>query len=273
MNLVANALAQSNDHILSFFTQMRTELAFYIGCLNLHERLAGISEPVCFPIPSGIGRERQSAEQLYDVCLALNVGQPVIGNDLHADGKNLVVITGANKGGKSIFLRALGLAQLMMQAGMFVAAARFPVDVAHGVFTHFKREEDATMKSGKLDEELGRMSEIVDHLGSGSMVLFNESFAATNEREGSEIARQIVEAMTETGMKVYFVTHLFEFAHGLYERSLRSAMFLRAERREDGERTFKLKESAPLQTSFGQDLYNRIFEGTARNEVSGVNHD
>jgi len=36
------------------------------------------------------------------------------------------------------------------------------------------------------------MSEIADYLGPNSMVLFNESFAATNERDGSEIARQIV---------------------------------------------------------------------------------
>ncbi|RAZ91501.1 DNA mismatch repair protein MutS [Mesorhizobium hawassense] len=273
VNLVANALAQSNDHILSFFTQLRTELAFYLGCQNLHERLARIGEPVCFPIASGVGRDRQSGEQLYDVCLAVNIGRPVIGNDLHAEGKNLVVITGANQGGKSTFLRAVGLAQLMMQAGMFVAATTFQADVAHGVFTHFKREEDTTMKSGKLDEELARMSEIVDRLGSGSLVLFNESFAATNEREGSEIARQVVGALTETGIKVYFVTHLFEFAHGLYERNLRNAMFLRAERREDGARTFKLSESAPLQTSFGQDLYSRIFEGTAHKEVSGISHD
>ena len=35
LNLVANALSQSNDHILSFFAMLRTELAFYIGCLNL----------------------------------------------------------------------------------------------------------------------------------------------------------------------------------------------------------------------------------------------
>ena len=34
LNLVANALSQSNDHILSFFAMLQTELAFYVGCLN-----------------------------------------------------------------------------------------------------------------------------------------------------------------------------------------------------------------------------------------------
>ena len=36
INLVANALAQSADHIDSFFKMLRIELAFYIGCLNLY---------------------------------------------------------------------------------------------------------------------------------------------------------------------------------------------------------------------------------------------
>ena len=73
-------------------------------------------------------------------------------------------MTGANTGGKSTFLRAIGLAQLMMRAGMFVGANAFSADLRDGLFTHYKREEDSTMESGKLDEELNRMSEIVGRL-------------------------------------------------------------------------------------------------------------
>jgi DNA mismatch repair ATPase MutS len=63
-------------------------------------------------------------------------------------------LTGANQGGKSTFLHSIGLAQLMMQSGMFVGAERFEAAPCPALFTHYKREEDATMKSGKLDEEL-----------------------------------------------------------------------------------------------------------------------
>jgi DNA mismatch repair ATPase MutS len=128
-----------------------------------------------------------------------------------------------------------------------------------GVFTHFKREEDSTMKSGKFDEELSRMSDIAESIRPNAMLLFNESFAATNEREGSEIARQIATALIEKGIKIFFVTHLYELAHGFYNRNLKNAIFLRAERQSDGARTFKLIEREPLSTSYGQDLYCRIF--------------
>jgi DNA mismatch repair ATPase MutS len=257
--LVANALAQSTDHILSFFTMLRTELAFYMGCLNLHGRLMEKQEPVCFPVPTPPGNRSFSFRALYDVCLALIIDGKVMGNDLNANGKDLVIVTGANQGGKSTFLRSIGLAQLMLQCGMFVAAEAYQAGVRDHVFTHYKREEDAAMNSGKLDEELSRMSEIVDRMTPNSMLLFNESFAATNEREGSEIGRQIVSALLERHIMVFFVTHLYTFAHGFYDKRLANALFLRAERQPDGERTFRILEGEPTQTSFGEDLYRKVF--------------
>src|SRR6266508_4426990 len=150
INLVANALAQSTDHILSFFTMLRTELAFYVGCLNLHGQLAQMGEPTCFPRPAASGERRLCFQGLYDVCLALTVQQKIVGNDANADNKDLVIITGANQGGKSTFLRSIGLSQVMMHCGMFVPAESFCANICAGLFTHYKREEDATMESGKL---------------------------------------------------------------------------------------------------------------------------
>ena len=103
------------------------------------------------------------------------------------------------------------------------------------------------------------MSEIVDRIAPNSMLLFNESFAATNEREGSEIAKQIVLAMLEKHIKIFFVTHLHEFARGIYDRKNEDALFLRAERVADGTRTFRLLEGEPLEASYGEDLYSQIF--------------
>jgi len=260
INLVANAVGQAADHIDSFFNMLWIDLAFYVGCLNLYETLNELGEPVSFPVPVDAGDRRHSFTELYDVSLALTVKRKVVGNDVNADHKDLAIITGANEGGKSTFLRSIGLSQLMMQCGMFVPAESFRANVCDALFTHFKREEDATMESGKLDEELGRMSEIVDHLRPNSLVLFNESFAATNEREGSEIARQITSALLEKRIKVFFVTHLYELARGFYHKRMTNAIYLRAERQADGTRTFRLTEGEPLQTSYGQDLYHKIFQ-------------
>jgi MutS-like protein len=135
--------------------------------------------------------------------------------------------------------RSIGVAQLMMQCGMFVPAASLRENVCDGIFTHYKREEEASMKSGKLDEELDRMSVIADVITVHALLPCNESFAATNDREGSDIARQVIRALIEAGVKVFFVTHLYDFAHGFYLQGLDTTLFLRAERQSDGRRTFQ----------------------------------
>jgi DNA mismatch repair protein MutS len=155
INLVANTLAQSTDHILSFLGMLRAELAFYVGCLNLRQRLADKGEPTCFPVPVAPGEgPRLSARSLYDVCLTL-----------HLD-------------------------------------------------------------------------------------------------------RRVVRALIESGIKVMYVTHLFDLAQGFYLAGLDSALFLRAERQPDGGRTYRLVEGEPLPTSFGEDAYRRIF-GTAVGAAPG----
>ncbi|MGN6214489.1 MutS-related protein [Parafilimonas sp.] len=259
INRAANALAQANEHIQQFFILLRQELAFYLGCMNLYNRLKELDETVAYPMVTPPGTYNHYAEELYDPCLALSMGKQVVSNHLNADYRRLVIITGANQGGKSTFLRSIGVAQLMMQSGMFVSAKEYCADIVNGVFTHFKKEEDRTMQSGKFDEELSRMNEITDHLRSGCLILFNESFAATNEREGSEIVAQIVTALIEKDIKVFFVTHLYDFAMTFYEKEMPQALFLRAGRMDDASRGFQLTEAAPLPTSYGPDLYKRIF--------------
>lgn len=259
INEVANAAAQAADHVLSFFAMLRLELGFYMGALNLHSELAGRQCPTCRPRVETSDGCTLSAGGLYDAVLALRLREAPVGNDLRADGRRLVVITGANQGGKSTFLRSVGLAQIMMQAGLFVAAQSFAADVRDQVLTHFRREEDATMSSGKLDEELARMRAIVETATPASIVLCNESFAATNELEGSRIAFEIVRGLLDSGVKVLYVTHMYELAGGLHDTEHARATFLRAERRADGRRTFHIREGDPLRTSYAADLYKRMF--------------
>jgi len=108
INLVANAAAQSADHIGSYFTMLRAELGFYVSCLNLADKLAAKGVPVAVPIqrPSSL---TFSCTDLRDTCLELAspAGSPATTCKRR---KSLVIITGANSGGKSTFLRSVGVA-------------------------------------------------------------------------------------------------------------------------------------------------------------------
>jgi Inorganic pyrophosphatase len=80
LNGAANALAQSTDHIRSFFEMLRAELGFYLGCLNLRDRLLARGHPVCLPEPAGppppsAADARLTARGLYDASLALSLDE------------------------------------------------------------------------------------------------------------------------------------------------------------------------------------------------------
>ena len=104
---------------------LREGLAFYVGCLNLADSLKNLGMPVCIPDLLPTDRWNRSCETLYNVSLAMTKNTAVVGNRLHAENKGLYMITGANQGGKSTFLRSIGQVQLMDQCGTFVGAVRF----------------------------------------------------------------------------------------------------------------------------------------------------
>ncbi|HTZ61787.1 MAG TPA: DNA mismatch repair protein MutS [Thermoplasmata archaeon] len=256
---VARAVARSNDHLHGFFSGLRSELAFYLAAAHLAEDLSARGLSVGRPEPLPAGSPEWEAEGLYLPGLALLAPGPIVVNRLAATGKGLVVVTGPNQGGKSTFLRSVGTAQLLLQAGLPVPGARYRSAVAPAIATHFARAEDPTFTSGRLDDELRRMSTVVSGLRPGALLLSNESFSSTNEREGSEIADQVFRAALDAGVRVVVVTHFHELASALATEVGGRAQFLLAERTADGRRTFRLIEGAPRPTSFAADVYRTVF--------------
>lgn len=171
----------------SFFEQFRSQMAFYIGCIKLHKEIEKFNGETCFPQILMYDRKNK-AKKLYDLGLALQMNEKPISNDL--DGGKLYIISGANQGGKSTFLRSIGVAQVMMQAGMFVPAAYFEGNIFDHIFTHFSRREDVAMNSGRLDEEK------IEH------VIF---LSAERQRDGLRTFKMVQQRPEETsfGLDLY----------------------------------------------------------------------
>ncbi len=257
LSSIANIVASSANHVEKFFNKLQQELAFYIGCLNLAETLVKFNINLCFPKFFPFEQKRIYFDNLKDISLSLLKNGNVIGNKLLGENKLLFIIMGINKGGKTTFLRSIGQSILMAQAGMFVVADSFETNVFNSVFTHFRREEDKSLKHGKFEEELVRINNIVNQIRENSVILFNESFSSTNEYEGSEIAYQIVKTFLDNNIDVFFVTHMYELARYFMENQ--KTKFLEAKKDEQGKLNFKIYEGKPSKTSLAMDLYLKIF--------------
>ncbi|HEU4567507.1 MAG TPA: hypothetical protein VFR99_05680 [Marmoricola sp.] len=255
--VIAGVVGQACDDVSAFFTQLRTELAFYLAADRLHAELAAVGAPTCLPEPAPVGSGVLAAAGVYDPVLQVRLRGHAVPNDVDTENKLLLLVTGANQGGKTTLLRGLGTAQLLLQSGLFVPAEAFSASTGARVLTHFEREEDPGLQHGKFDEELARLSELLTHLRPGDLLLSNESFAATNENEGSAIGASVVRALVDSGVRVHLVTHLHALADALHQQV--PCLSLRPERRGDGERTYRLVPAAPEPTSFGADLYERVF--------------
>lgn len=249
-----------------FFDKLHFQSAFYMGADYLHHHFKRFS--ITYGYPTVGPKDRLAFDELKEFVMCIEQKINAVGNTCEIEPKNLIIITGANQGGKSTFLRSIGIAQVMMQCGLMVAARHFESGIFPSLFMHFTRREDSEMNSGRLDEELNRMNQIINNLGPDSLILLNESFATTTEKDGSAIAYDIIKALKEAGVKIITVTHLLSFAQKVHEECEEikargeetGVEFFCAERKANGLRTYKMIASVPELTSFGLDLYENIIE-------------
>lgn len=246
----------------SFWFEFSREISFYKGVNTLQNRMAELSLPLCY---GGSCTDSQQKEivDLYELSLALYVQVRPVPNSLNDKDSVLTIITGANQGGKSTFLRSFGIAQILLQCGMPIPASKFRSHLYSKIHTHFTRKEDAMLSRGRLEEELNRMSSIISQLSRGSLLLLNESFASTTEKEGSQIAYNVIMPLYQKKIKIMMVTHLHEFASRVYEEHLDNTEFLVAQRKENGDRTFRMLPGRPHYSSYGTDLYKYMIEQTS----------
>lgn len=97
-----------------------------------------------------------------------------------------------------------------------------------------------------------------------SLIILNESFTSTTEKEGLAIAYDIIKALKEENVKILTVTHLLSFAQKMYDETddveQSDIAFLSAEHLENGTRTFKMIPHEQERTSFGLELFEKIIE-------------
>jgi len=215
------------------------------------------------------------AHELYNPCVALKVNDEIITNDIEFDDSAMIyVLTGPNRGGKSVITCAVGIAQVMLQLGMFVPAKDAKISITDAIFTHFPTGADDTIDKGRLGEECARIRDILEEVTANSFVLLDESFSSTGAYEASYIAAEVLAGFSRLGCRCLFSTHLHELAAQIDNINARTApdggskIDTLVAGIEDGNRSFKIVRMKPDGKSYARDIadkYGLSYENIVQN--------
>ena len=239
------------------------EILFYIRWAELIEKIMATGMPVCKAQILPPEKRDCSFKGLYNLKLAINKagGEDIniITNDIDFnDDMRIFILTGPNRGGKTIFTQAWGIAMLLAQLGVYIPAESASVSPCDNIFTHFPADENDTVDLGRLGEESKRLSEIFGQATERSIMLLNESLATTSVTEGLFIAKDVVRAMRYLGTRCIFNTHMHDLARSVdalneeVEGTSKAASLVTGVH--DGERSFKVSLLPPQGISYAKDI-------------------
>ena len=238
------------------------EILFYVRWAELTDKIIAQGMPVCKAEILPPDDRNCSFKEIYNLKLAINncYGDKIniITNDIDFSPEHRIyILTGPNRGGKTIITQAVGLAMMMAQWGIYVPAAAAQLSPCDNMFTHFPADENDTVDLGRLGEESKRLSEIFEIATPHSFLLLNESLATTSVAEGLFIAKDVVKAMRYLGVRCIFNTHMHELARSLDELNAaegdsRVESLVTGVQR--GERSFKVAVAPPQGVSYAKDI-------------------
>lgn len=287
---IAKALQSYTGVNSRLLTKLKNEIAFYLGAVQFIAHLKKSGMPVCRPEPLTMEARVCHLRDLYNPALVLNnsaphnpvdVSKTIVTNDLDFDDEGRVfILTGPNRGGKTTYTVAVGLAQVLFQAGLYVPARSAKLSPVDGIYTHFATAENPHLETGRLGEESIRLNTVFQFATRHSLILLNETFASTSAVESLYLTRDVVRVIRLMGARCVFATHLHELAadcerinNEVEGDSKLISMVSQVDLDEDdpeerARRTYKIVPGPPVGTSYAREIAARY--GISYTKLTGL---
>jgi len=197
-----------DDTILRF----AQEIQFYFSWLDFIEPLKQQGLPFCYP---GIHEKVDTlkAEDCFDLALALRTEGKIVTNGFSLTSpEQIIVLSGPNQGGKTTFARSFGQIHYLSALGVKVPGREAEIFLCDQILTHFEREEDLQNLSGKLQDDLVRLKQLLDAATPRTVVVINEIFASTTMQDALILGRHMIDDLVSKGAPAIVVTFLEELS-------------------------------------------------------------
>ena len=256
--LYADKIAQIEAEIAKYAdvdfyepTTHTSEIKFFLEIHGLIQRVTKLGVPHCI---AKISQTPQYiAKELYDVSLLAKNCETIIPNDADfTENEPFCFLLGANGGGKTTYLRALGINLIFFLAGCPVFAKEaeiYPFDI---VLSHFPRDERFD-NTGRLDEERRRTEEMLKAAQDKvAFLLFNETFSGTDDKRGFDLLIDTVAKIAESKYFGLYVTHFHEVMSLDYP-----VLSAEVDLSDANKRTFRIVRSKGSASSYAADILKK----------------
>lgn len=255
---IKRTLTKYTNYDSSFLVEMYEGLTFYLRSAKLAGKLKEKEYVITFPEIEPTDESRLSVTGFYNIRLAFRGENDIVKNDFAFTPKERIfILTGPNRGGKTIVEQALGLISVMTSLGMFVTADSCTGIPFGNILTHFPIDENLTINYGRLGEEAVRIKDIVKSSDENALILFNETFSTTSASDGLYLSKDLIRILKEKGAYVIFNTHIHDLAREIPEMNGwngQGTITSLVMERKDDKNTFLLKRAEPDSSSYARDI-------------------
>lgn len=228
-----------------------SEIKFFLEIYGLIQRASKLGVP--HTIAKIANAPQYVAKELYDVSLLAKNCETIIPNDADFTEKEpFCFLLGANGGGKTTYLRALGVNLILFLGGCPVFAKEadiYPFDI---VLSHFPRDERFD-NTGRLDEERQRTEEMLNTAqNKAAFLFFNETFSGTDDKRGFDLLTDTVEKIEANCHFGLYVTHFHEVMSLDYP-----VLSAEVDSSDSNKRTFHIVRSKGSASSYAADILKK----------------
>lgn len=203
----AAEVARTYAHVLEAGSDLIAEL----DCLCSLAHVAAVRDwarPKILPA----GSRELTLTHLRHPCVEAGLGAAYVPSSIHlSGGAHVAIITGPNMGGKSTFIRAVGISLLLAHIGSFVPASQACIPVLDRLMARVGASDSMERGVSTFMAEMQDTSAILSRATPNSCVIIDELGRGTSTHEGFGIAWAVLQRLAETtGCLVLFATHFHE---------------------------------------------------------------